>query len=143
MARRLCTWLGLMALGVVFTGCMEDDPYIHCPFSNSIEQTCVQAQDSVGYTCVVGSHPFCSEQLCVSWVESEPFCSRGCEKDADCEGNAHCLQHLDNPANSSVPPRVCVPDGFLCGDGTCQSHEATGACPVDCDSSSGLSGGDN
>lgn len=140
MMQRFCTASVLVACITLMWGCMDDDPYIHCPLSNSIEQACVQADDSVAYTCVVGSHPFCSEQICVSWVESEPFCSRGCEQDSDCEGQAHCLQHLDNPTSASVPTRVCVPDAFLCGDGTCQSHESNSACPADCSSSTGLVG---
>ena len=132
MLQRLTTALGLCVAVSLLGGCAEDDSYIHCPFSKSIEQTCVQAEDSVGYTCVVGSHPFCNEELCVSWVESEPFCSRGCEQDADCEGNARCLQHLQNPVSAQVPPKVCVPDAFLCGDGDCQSHESASTCSLDC-----------
>lgn len=137
MVQRFCIALVLGVWVSLLAGCMEDDPYIHCPFSKSIDETCVQSDDSVGYTCVVGSHPFCSEQLCVSWVESEPFCSRGCEQDADCEGSAHCLQHLQNPANPEIPPKVCVPDGFLCGDGTCQGHESGSTCALDCGSGVG------
>ena len=124
----------LMTSLLALAGCVEEDPYIHCPFSNTIEKTCVQNKDAVGFTCVVASHPFCSEKICVSWVESDPFCSRGCEADGDCPNGGRCVEHLDNPSNPDVPSRVCVTEATLCGDGICQDHEASSdACNADCD----------
>ena len=42
-------------------GCADEEVCIDCPFSNSIEESCTSLDETVAFTCVVESHPFCLE----------------------------------------------------------------------------------
>ena len=97
----------VIALSAAAGACMEEEEFIHCPFSNSIDESCSADDPTIDFTCVVGSHPFCSQELCVSWEGSEPFCTLPCAEDADCPGSSVCRTHLES--------QFCVPTSALSG----------------------------
>ena len=99
----------MFSLGMLFlvlatgiTGCADEEVFIDCPFSNSIEASCSSLDDTVAFTCVVESHPFCLDEICASWEGSRSFCTQPCEVDADCPAESTCKDSL----NLSF----CVPD---------------------------------
>ena len=85
-------------------GCTEDPMFSDCPFSKSIDQSCSSDDPTIGYTCVVGSHPYCEEEICATWAGSVPFCSRVCAGDSDCPAGSTCQTYLETS--------FCVPDSI-------------------------------
>ena len=83
-------------------GCADEEVFIDCPFSNSIEESCTSLDETVAFTCVVESHPFCLEEICASWEGSRSFSTEACEADVDCPAESTCKQ--------SLGLKFCVPD---------------------------------
>jgi hypothetical protein len=99
--------LVLAAAAAAFSSasCADEETFIDCPFSNSIVESCDSQDPTVAFTCVVESHPFCPEQLCVSWEGSRSFCSQSCTDDVDCPAASTC--------RASLSLSFCVPDEEL------------------------------
>jgi len=95
---------GLLFLSVAagISGCADEEVFIDCPFSNSIESSCSSLDDTVAFTCVVESHPFCLDEICASWEGSRSFCTQRCEVDVDCPAESTCKE--------SLSLSFCVPD---------------------------------
>ena len=105
LSKTLCiTALALAGL-LGMSGCADEEEYIDCPFSNSIEASCTSLDDTVAFTCVVESHPFCQDKICASWEGSRSFCTMACEIDEDCPSASTC--------QSSLSLNFCVPDAEL------------------------------
>ncbi|MCB9733043.1 MAG: hypothetical protein H6745_10575 [Deltaproteobacteria bacterium] len=86
--------LSCLAISLL-TACPEDEFFQSCPMSESILDTCRAESQSTTLTCVVADHPQCEEKICAKWEDSEPFCSRECEADADCPADSTCQTYLD------------------------------------------------
>lgn len=86
--------LALLALTSGLGACADEELFIDCPFSNSIETSCSSLDDTVAFTCVVESHPFCLDEICASWEGSRSFCTQPCEVDADCPAESICKDSL-------------------------------------------------
>ena len=99
-------WVALVAAcALTLAGCADEEVFIDCPFSNSIEASCSSYDDTVAFTCVVESHPFCLEEICASWEGSRSFCTQPCEVDVDCPADSACKQSLDL--------KFCVPNAEI------------------------------
>jgi hypothetical protein len=85
----------LMTLASGLGACADEELFIDCPFSNSIETSCSSLDDTVAFTCVVESHPFCLEEICASWEGSRSFCTQPCEIDVDCPAESTCRESLN------------------------------------------------
>jgi hypothetical protein len=85
--------LGLASLALA--GCDgPPGPFEPCPLSQSILNVCAEDAEGTVITCVVESHPMCTDGICASWEGSEPFCSNPCDTDADCPSGSACLDYL-------------------------------------------------
>jgi hypothetical protein len=105
LLKALRRWMPSMLLGICLMGpgaCGDDNMFSPCPFSNSIEESC--SEDTAKYTCVVAAHPYCDEQVCLSWLESAPFCTQVCQADTDCPSGSTCRDYLEDS--------YCVPDSY-------------------------------
>ena len=92
----------LLSLSAAIGGCADEEVFIDCPFSNSIETSCSSLDETVAFTCVVESHPFCLEEICASWEGSRSFCTQACELDVDCPAESTC--------KASLNLKFCVPN---------------------------------
>lgn len=89
--RALVALLAFVSLG----GCDEEEFFRACPLSQRIVDVCEAESTSTAITCVVEDHPLCDEKVCASWKDSEPFCSRTCNVNADCPEGSTCEVYLD------------------------------------------------
>jgi hypothetical protein len=101
--------LTILFVGFATSSCADEETFIDCPFSNSIEESCTSYDATVAFTCVVESHPFCPDQICASWEGSRSFCSQACTDDVDCPEASTC--------RTSLSLSFCVPDEELSSGG--------------------------
>ena len=92
-----------LTFAVTAASCADEEVFIDCPLSNSIEASCTSLDETVAFTCVVESHPFCLDKICASWEGSRSFCTQSCTVDGDdCPESSSCQTSLDIS--------FCVPD---------------------------------
>jgi len=96
--RKLATraLVALSAMGALaLVGCDEEEFFHACPLSQSIQDICEAESTTTAITCVVAEHPLCEESVCASWQDSEPFCTRACNVNADCPEASTCEVYLN------------------------------------------------
>jgi hypothetical protein len=107
--QRILLSLALL-LAVSLVGCTDEELFGACPFDNTILQNC-DAGDGTGarFTCVVEAHPQCAEDICLSWKNSAPFCTRRCTPGGgECPASSKCATY-----NESQGKYFCVSDVTL------------------------------
>ncbi len=96
-------------MAISASGCADETLFLACPFDKTVNENCAQGDGSANFTCVVTDHPQCPEDICLSWKNSEPFCSRPCTVGGhECPDDSKCatFNDIDNV-------RYCVSNAVL------------------------------
>lgn len=107
MTRFIIAAFALLAFSTL--GCAEEEEFAACPFDQTITQNCAKGDGTASFTCVVEAHPQCPDSICLSWKNSEPFCTKPCTPGGlECPSGSKCATY--NETNAKF---FCVQDHIL------------------------------
>ncbi len=110
-ARDRALFLGLVLFALAFGlfGCANDELFGDCPFDDTIIENCNAGDSGAQFTCVVETHPQCAEDVCLSWKNSQPFCTRRCTSGGgECPSGSLCAEY-----NAAQGKYFCVPESLI------------------------------